>query len=906
MSQPSRTEAIARFLQHATHQDLADMYSYDMECQVNVGQDGGEPISGEYQGRAWRGWSDGNTTWKPFRIPWNAMTDPKYTDTLMKFDLAAHAEGIGMTGWDWKNKLSRWVAFDFDAITGHSDRHARKCTDSELNNIRDSLTNIPWITLRYSTSGSGLHVYVFLKPIPTQTHTEHQALARAILGMMSAITGFDFATKVDICGGNMWVYHRKMKGTRGLQLISKGIELDDIPVNWRDHINVVTGRRRRTLPQFIPDDDTEASSFEELTGQRPRIPLDVEHRRLIKWLTERADASYVWWWDTDHHMLVTHTKLLEQAHEELQLRGVFKTSSTGSSQQNCFCFPLRRGAWTVRRYSPGVAEHPSWTQDGAGFTRTYLNRDPDLASLARAYGANELKNGAFSFQESAIAAEVALHLGAEIKLPPHMIARKTRMRTHKDGRLLVEVERDAKDNMAANQYPGWEPEKTVWTKIFDVRTSQTADSSEVGDYDDFIRHVVSNTDEDAGWTIKSESRWIQEPLTHIRSVLCTMGHKSGEVNSVVGSSVMKSWTLTNLPFQPEYPGNRQWNRHAVQMRYTPTLDRDNLAHPTWTHILEHLGKGLTESISKNAWCKANGIFSGADYLRLWCASLFQYPNEPLPYLFFYGHENSGKSIFHEAISLLVTHGVERADNALTNQSGFNGELETAILCVIEEVNLSKSNVALNRIKDWLLTRNLPIHKKGLTPFITRNTTHWVQCANTHTFCPVTIGDTRITMIHVPDLKLAEMIPKRTMLPQLEKEGPDFLASLLSLEIPSSPDRLMVPIIETEIKRITARSNRTLLEAFLDSETYNAPGYSIAFKEFYEKFYEWVDLAYRLEWSKNRVSREMPPEYRIGRHAQSNSQHIANISWEEPTEERPEYRLVMRGKTEFIMLAEVPA
>jgi chaperonin GroEL (HSP60 family) len=43
-------------------------------------------------------------------------------------------------------------------------------------------------------------------------------------------------------------------------------------------------------------------------------------------------------------------------------------------------------------------------------------------------------------------------------------------------------------------------------------------------------------------------------------------------------------------------------------------------------------------------------------------------------LFFFGPENSGKSIFHEAFNELVTTGVVMADRALTNQSDFNGEL----------------------------------------------------------------------------------------------------------------------------------------------------------------------------------------------------------------------------------------
>src|SRR5436190_13773947 len=112
---PRKTEAIYNFLKAHTHLDLASLYTERMEVQVNVGQDGGQKTEGTYQGRNWRGWTDGATTWKPFRIPYNANSDPRFdTSELIRFDLDRHAEGIGMTGWNWTNRLSYWVAFDFD------------------------------------------------------------------------------------------------------------------------------------------------------------------------------------------------------------------------------------------------------------------------------------------------------------------------------------------------------------------------------------------------------------------------------------------------------------------------------------------------------------------------------------------------------------------------------------------------------------------------------------------------------------------------------------------------------------------------------------------------------------------------------------------------------------------------
>jgi hypothetical protein len=158
---PTRTQAIKAFLTHSTHPDLAALYNANMECQVNVLQAGGQRVEGEYKGRSWLGWTDGINTWKPFRIPWNANTEPEYTDTAMKFDLVKYAEGIGMTGFDWKNRVSKWVGYDYDAIVGHSEKHTKKLTEEEFIELEKKVADVPWVSLRLSTSGKGRHLYVY-------------------------------------------------------------------------------------------------------------------------------------------------------------------------------------------------------------------------------------------------------------------------------------------------------------------------------------------------------------------------------------------------------------------------------------------------------------------------------------------------------------------------------------------------------------------------------------------------------------------------------------------------------------------------------------------------------------------------------------------------------------------------
>ena len=889
---PSKTVAIKTFLSNVTHKDLADLYNYSMEVQVNVAQDGGSRVDGEYQGRKWMGWSDGITTWKAFRIPFKANTDPYYDDSIIKFDLAAHAEAIGMTGWDWENRCSKWVAFDFDAIIGHESG----LSNQELQDVRDAAFKVPWITIRKSTSGSGLHLYVFIDDHPTSNHNEHAALARSILGVMSAITGYDFHSKVDICGGNMWVWHRKMKGTEGLEIVKDGIPIpnDMIPPNWRDHIKVVTGSRRKNLPQKIEKvgrDDV----FEELTGQRQYVDLDEEHKALIDFLTEK-DA--LWWWDQDHHMLVTHTYWLKQAHEALNMRGIYDTLSVGTNlnEQNCFCFPMRRGAWTVRRFTPGVSEHPSWTQDGAGWTRCYLNRIPDYKTACRAFGGLEDTKGRFQFREAEVAVNALESIGVQSNINRKLLYRKATVYQQRDGRIVVSVQRESQDS--ADEMPGWLAEKDKeWTRIFNASSTSNSAAAEpeIGNYDDVVRHLVTMSGEDSGWMIKSDGEWRLEPLNHVKAALGSLGFSSKEITGVVGSSVMKCWKLVNKPFQGEYPGNREWNRNAAQLRYVPLQTMDNLNYPHWQKILNHCGRGLNEAILENGWAKANGILTGADYLKCWVASVFQYPTEPLPYLFFYSQEqDTGKSIFHESLSMLITKGYQRADIALSESTDFNGELEGAIICVVEETDLAHNKKALNRIKDWVTSKQLNIRHMYRTPYHVTNTTHWVQCSNDHKACPIFPGDTRITMCHVSPLEPFEMIPKKRLMMQLEKEAQSFITAIMNLDLPEPVDRLNIPVIHTEDKKLVEQMNQTPLQQFVQEKCVYVEGHQIKFSELYDRFIEWVPLEERRFWTKQRVGKDFPPQFPKARQRKDGQFYIGNIVWRGQDDEiKPLVKLTVR-------------
>ena len=248
---------------------------------------------------------------------------------------------------------------------------------------------------------------------------------------------------------------------------------------------------------------------------------------------------------------------------------------------------------------------------------------------------------------------------------------------------------------------------------------------------------------------------------------------------------------------------------------------------------------------------------------------------------------------HEALSLLVTNGYIKADNALTNKSGFNAEMESAVICVVEETNLGKSKEAANRIKDWVTAREIAIHRKMKTPYMIQNVSHWIQCANEHNACPIFPGDTRIVVLFVDELK--EPIPKRILVESLRTEAPKFMALILNYQLPTSPDRLNIPVITTSDKSNIESSNRTLLESFIDDCCFRTNGEMLKFSDFYNRFIEWMGPTTEY-WSKQRVGKELPPQYPKGRLPATGQFYIGNLTFEEKAE--PGNKIILQGDKLF--------
>ena len=254
------------------------------------------------------------------------------------------------------------------------------------------------------------------------------------------------------------------------------------------------------------------------------------------------------------------------------------------------------------------------------------------------------------------------------------------------------------------------------------------------------------------------------------------------------------------------------------------------------------------------------------------------PFQPLPYLFLYGNQNSGKSILHEAINLLVTKGVASADRALSSNNDFNGELANCVLAYIEETDLSASEKSYARIKDWTTNDELWIRRMRMDAYKQRNTLHFIQTANRLRNVYLESGDTRIVVIFVPDLEPGEEIPKNTLKEQLREEAPHFMRTIIDLTLPSPFSRLGLPPLWTRNKQRAEEINGNDLETFISEQCFIVPGAMVEFAAFYKRFLEWLPVEKRYGWKKNIILDEIKQRFPFGGYT-SNKRMIGNLSLE---------------------------
>lgn len=877
----------------------------DMETQV-LCDSNGEPVEGSNKFE-----KDGEV-WGPIRWPYKAGTEEAiYTDPPMTFLLENHLVAIGSTGWDWKNKRSRWLGYDFDSIAGHAEGVG--VSDEVLAQVVERAPD--WVEIIRSTRGNGRHLYILFDELDcpvTKTHTEHAALARAFLPLLSASSGLDLTASVDVCGSVLWIYSKattvENQGYALIRPASRLLTSADVPANWLDHLEVIGGSRSKVRVRgYAGDEPVEGDVLDQMTEASVTVRLDDKHHKILDLL---QNTGYTCLWVGDHGLVQTHTAALKQVYDRLQaegapLLGLFDTNTQGGDKgkPNCFMRPKPNGAWDVYRFGQGTKEHRLWGKCGQ-WTHTTYNYPASLSQIALAAGGVESPDPklGFQFDSSESLLEALALLGSELVLPSKAASgRQYFIRARQDGKLVLCISKDRGDHVYdfrgfSKQPKGWEALVNETEKFTDE--SEQVDREIMAALDDKVRLLKCVSYEDStsesgmggafdGWVLKDDAgKWVRHPRENVVSFLVS---ELGQLydDKTIGKLISKAWTVVTEPFQPEFPGGRKWNLGAPQYIFQPIELGENEVphHPHWDKVMNHCGCDLDQYIPHLDWCSEWGIKNGGDYMKAWVACLLRYPFLKLPYLFMYGPQNTGKSMFHEAIALLVTRGIVKADRALTSVSGFNGELLNAILGVIDEVDISKAgSTAYNKLKEWVTALTLSVHAKYKQVYEARSTLHFVQMANSRSSCPVMSGDTRITAVCVPPL--LEEIPKETLVEALKKEGPAFMRTLMDWHIPEASGRLRLPVIETRAKEEAMASNRTPLEAFIQDRCYGVSGATTPLHVFVDEFYETLDAVERSEWPKGVIRKELAQSYPVGT-ISGGMEHIGNMSMRsdtEPTEE----------------------
>ena len=258
-------------------------------------------------------------------------------------------------------------------------------------------------------------------------------------------------------------------------------------------------------------------------------------------------------------------------------------------------------------------------------------------------------------------------------------------------------------------------------------------------------------------------------------------------------------------------------------------------------------------------------------------NIWLYLFQPLPYLFLYGNQNSGKSILHQAIKLLMTKGVASADRALSSKNDFNGELANCMLAYIEETDLASHTKAYNRIKDWTTNDELWVRRMRTDAYKQQNTLHFIQTGNKLQNVYLEKNDTRIVVIFVPDLEPGEEIPKSILISKLRDEAPHFMRTVMSLTLPSPYSRLGLPPLRTRNKERAEEINASDLELFISEQCHAIDGEMVEFQEFYKRFLEWLPIEKHCGWKKSIVIDEIKQRFVYGAYS-NNKRMIGNLSF----------------------------
>lgn len=793
MTQASKLrDAIGTFLtnRRADSPFLLDRYTVDLETQIMTSRDG-EPgeDTGDYT-------ADGET-WRDKRWPYQAGSNPTFNDPPLTFDPSKRVERVGTTWWDFEQKKSIAVGIDIDYSEGHAATTNTNDSDT-LAAIVDKLSALDYVTIVRSTGGKGLHVYVFFdNPPDAANHHEHSIVARKTLELIGQDIDYPLKDHVDCVGSVFWIWSKSSPaGHPGFELVKEGGKLD---ASRLLSINLPTLTARKN----------EQADFDI-------VAFDDEHKRILEAIAAQGGFFNI---RPDMNLVQTHTVAIKRAVDQGLIPGPFETASDGTDLRspNCFLAPQLGGSFRVVRF--GETRHePSWEWNPTTRKNFCFLNDPSSVQEIISEVATKKVGDKYELNADGVQ-EICARLGESFTGPVPVDVWATLLP-------CGDIQLNSKEGA-----DGWERQGKLFVKTIHA-------PAKVGDFkarilrraDDYFRYVVHGGVA-GGWYMKTDSgQWLRHKS--FGDISCVVDGTMGEFSKKAHEFAQRNpWNMTKVPFQAEYPGGRTWNFEAPTFAVDPAETAGK--HEHFDMILKHIGGELDEVVQNHNWCRKANILSGADYLRTWLACLIHCPDQPLPYLFLSGPQNSGKSVFHECTRFLFTHGVTSAGRALTSE--FNGELEGCFLVYVEERDLGdKRHDSYSKIKEWVTGREIAIRPLYQQQYTTENYLHFVQMANNPDHLPIEDGDTRIIALEVPALE--KPIPKAILESHLRAEAPAFLRTLLDTVIPPPVDRLRIPTLPTTTKLLMEQKAMSPLMAFCKKNVISCAGHKIELEqEFYKRY-----------------------------------------------------------------------
>ena len=259
--------------------------------------------------------------------------------------------------------------------------------------------------------------------------------------------------------------------------------------------------------------------------------------------------------------------------KELNLVGVFKTNSAGRNpgNPNCFLFPLTNGGWRVYRFSPGVAEAEPGARTARGGRRVTSTAGRTWPSPPRPTAASKTRTKAATSSRRRKMPCRSPRSWARTTSRSTRCSRAARppSRPHKDGRLVMEIERKKGDAELNGARRLARQEDQVGPRLRDhhQRQERRRRSGLTRVRQPPSRH------QDPGQAIcrlggpRRAANGSDNPAANVKMLLQNLGNAKDAAECIMGGAVGKGWRLVSLPFREEYPGGRQWNLDAAQFRY---------------------------------------------------------------------------------------------------------------------------------------------------------------------------------------------------------------------------------------------------------------------------------------------------------------------------------------------------